>query len=136
MPGHWIIDNTELKFMKHSLIIIMLFVSLLQAGCYYDKHDVLNPASATCDTAIVTYSGSISPVLAANCTGCHSGANAPLNIRLDVYSNVNVQALNGSLLGAVTHSAGFSPMPKNGTKLSDCNISKIAKWIEAGAPNN
>jgi len=27
-------------------------------------------------------------------------------------------------------------MPQNGNKLSDCNITKIEKWITAGAPNN
>ncbi len=109
---------------------------MLQSGCYYDKHDVLNPGSATCDTAIVTYSGSINPIITANCTGCHSGTNAPLGIKLDIYTDVNTQALNGKLLGTITHSAGFSPMPKNGTQLNDCNIAKIKKWVSSGAPNN
>ena len=122
--------------MKRFLFItIILIAGLLQSGCYYDKHDLLNPNS-TCDTTIVTYSGSVNPIITANCTGCHSGANAPLGIQLDVYTNVNIQALNGKLLGAITHSSGFSPMPKNGTKLSDCNIAKISKWVSSGAPDN
>ena len=121
--------------MKRVLIIIVL-ISLLQCGCYYDKHDLLNPGASACDTTIVTYSGSVNPIITDNCTGCHSGTNAPLGITLDIYAGVNVQALNGKLLGAVTHSAGFSPMPKNGLKLNDCNIGKIRKWVSSGAPNN
>jgi hypothetical protein len=34
------------------------------------------------------------------------------------------------------HSPGFSPMPQNDNKLSECNIAKIKKWIATGAPNN
>ena|ERR1700712_2806102 len=122
--------------MKYFSIILLFIIYLLQSGCYYDKHDLLNPGASVCDTAIVTYSGSVNPIITANCTGCHSGANAPLNIKLDIYQGVSVQALNGRILGAITQSPGFSPMPKNGTKLSDCNIAKIKKWIEAGAPDN
>ena len=108
---------------------------MFEGGCYYDKQELLNPNS-TCDTTIVTYSGSVNPLITASCTGCHSGANAPLGIKLDVYTDVNTQALNGKLLGAITHSPGFSPMPKNGTKLSDCNIAKIENGLNAGAPDN
>ena len=115
------------------LAILLILAAFIQ-GCYYDKQ-FLDP-STSCDTAIVTYSGSVSPVLTAFCTGCHSGANAPLGINLDSYTGVKLQVSNGKLLGVVTHSSGFSPMPKNGNKLSDCNIAKIRKWMTAGAPNN
>lgn len=122
--------------MKCFLIIIMVIIVLLQSGCKYDKQELLNPVSSACDTAIVTYSGSINPILTVNCISCHSGSNAPFNIKLDVYADVNAQALNGNLLGAITHASGFPPMPEDGSKLSDCNIDKIKNWINAGAPNN
>ena len=125
-----------MKFMKYILLVILIVICLVQSGCYYDKHDVLNPATFSCDTAIVTYSGTVNPIITANCTGCHSGTNAPLNINLDLYATVNMQALNGKLLGTITHSQGFSPMPKNAPRLNDCNIARIKKWIDAGAPNN
>ena len=63
------------------LIILLISVIFLQ-GCYYDNKDFLDPGTATCDTTIVTYSASVSPVLTAYCVGCHSGANAPLGLRL------------------------------------------------------
>ena len=119
--------------MKYTGIIIFLLAAFSQ-GCYYDK-DLINP-NAICDTTTVTYSGSVKPILTAYCTGCHSGPNAPSNIKLDAHASVKVVADNKKLLGTINHTAGFSPMPKNGTKLSECNIAKIRKWVTTGAPNN
>ena len=120
--------------MKYALIILIL-AALIQ-GCYYDGPDLLDPNRTACDTSIVTYSGTINPILTAYCSGCHSGVNAPSVVRTDNYTSVKTIASNGRLLGTVTHSPGFSPMPKNGSKLNTCNIEKIRKWISAGAPNN
>ena len=124
-----------MKHMKCLLLISVIMFALILNGCYYDKQELLSPVSS-CDTTIVTYSASVSPVLTASCVGCHTGPNAPLGIKLDVFGDVSTNALNGKLLGAITHSPGFSPMPKNGVKLSDCNIDKISKWISLGAPDN
>ena len=117
------------------ITILLISIAFLQ-GCYYDNKDFLDPGTATCDTAIITYSASVRPVLTAYCVSCHSGANAPLGIMLDTYAGVKVQASNGKLVGTVTHAPGVSPMPKNSAMLSDCNIIKIRKWVAAGAPNN
>jgi Planctomycete cytochrome C len=77
-----------------------------------------------CDTANVTFSGSIKPILQTYC------------INFSTYSGVKANATNGKLLGSIRHDAGFSPMPQNGNKLSTCNIALIKAWIDAGAPNN
>ena len=115
--------------------MIMILAGFIQ-GCYYDDQDLLDPNRTVCDTAIITYSGTISPILTAYCSGCHSGANAPSGVRTDNYTSVKTIASNGKLLGTVTHSAGFVQMPKNSPKLNTCNIEKIRKWVTAGAPNN
>lgn len=120
--------------MKIIAIVLLLFAFM--QSCYYDNKDILNPGGTVCDTTIVTYSASINPIMTAYCTGCHSGANAPLGIRLEIYTGVKAQVTNGKLLGSITHAPGFSPMPKNGSKLNDCNIAKIKKWIAGGSPNN
>lgn len=101
-------------------------------GCRYDK-PVL---PAVCDTAIVTFSGSVKPILVTHCLNCHTGTTAPLGVRLDSYTAVKTVALNGKLLGTITHSPGFSPMPQNQAKLTDCQIATISKWINNGALNN
>ncbi len=122
--------------MKYLIIIGIFFIAFSFTGCYYDK-ELLNPGSS-CDTLFVTYSASINPILTAFCTSCHSGVNAPNGIKLDTYPNVKSLALDpsGILLGVIRHSPGFVPMPQNGSKLNDCNIAKIAKWIREGALNN
>lgn len=115
-------------------VIILISIAVL-SGCYYDDPDVLDPNRSVCDTSIVTYSGSVSPILMGNCTGCHSGPNAANSIRLDSRASVLLVG-NQKLLGAINHSAGFSAMPKNGTKLSECSIAKIRIWLANGAPDN
>lgn len=90
----------------------------------------------SCDTSLFTYSGAVSAILSKNCVGCHTGANGGGGIDLSTYSGVQVVALNGHLVGTITHAPGFSPMPKGGAMLSDCNITQIEKWVAAGAPNN
>jgi hypothetical protein len=43
---------------------------------------------------------------------------------------------DGRLLGSIQHASGFSPMPEGSAKMNACNITKIRKWIQAGALNN
>lgn len=90
-----------------------------------------------CDTLNFQYSTAIQPLLQTNCTGCHSAGN-PLGggIDLSTFALAQAFALNGRLLGSVTHSAGYSPMPKGMSALSACNITQIRKWINAGALND
>jgi uncharacterized membrane protein len=93
--------------------------------------------NTNCDTTQFKYSANIAPILSANCTGCHAGgAAASGGIDLSSYSNVKIQASNGRLTGAVTQAPGYSPMPQNAAKLSECQLTQIRKWVAAGAPNN
>ena len=104
-------------------------------GCYYDKEEILYPQTV-CDTANVTYSGSVVPVLIANCNSCHGGSTPSAGIKLDLYAGVKAQVDNGRLWGAVSQATSYSPMPKNAAQLSSCSLTKIKKWIDSGAPNN
>lgn len=90
----------------------------------------------TCDSNQFKYGANISIIINNYCTGCHSGTAASGNIDLSTYNTVKIQAANGRLVGAVTHAAGYSAMPKNANKLSDCQITQIKKWVAAGALNN
>src|SRR5688572_15473549 len=118
-------------------IIIALLGGLALAGCYYDREEDLYPPPGNCETTNVTYSAMIVPLLQNySCNSCHSGPAPSDNISLDNYTGVKAVALNGKLFGAISHSAGFSPMPQGGNKLSACNIDKVKAWIDAGAPNN
>jgi hypothetical protein len=107
------------------------------SSCYYDKEELLYPqGSNTCDTTSVTYSGAVTSILNTYCVSCHSGTAPSGSISLNSYTAVKAQVTNGKLMGSINHASGFSPMPKNASKLSSCNISKIQKWVNAGSPNN
>lgn len=89
-----------------------------------------------CDSSNFTYSGAIKITIQNKCQGCHSGTNAQGSIDISTYTLLKATVTNGKLWGTINHQAGFSAMPKNGTKLSDCEISQFQKWIAAGSPNN
>lgn len=95
-----------------------------------------NNCTGSCDTAVFTYSGAIKPIMDNKCAGCHNPANLGGNIDLSVYTAVRTSALNGKLYGSIAHQPGYSPMPKNAAKLSDCEIRQVQKWIAAGSLNN
>lgn len=95
-----------------------------------------NFCTAACDTATFTFSGAIKPMMDVSCVGCHSPSNAGGGIDLSTYSGVKSAAVSGKLYGSVAQQTGYSAMPKNGYKFSDCKIKQIQKWIAAGTPNN
>jgi uncharacterized membrane protein len=92
--------------------------------------------TSPCDTLSVSFANDIQPMLTTYCLGCHSGSFPSGGISLSGHSNVLVHATNGSLLGSVSHLAGFSPMPIAQAKLNDCNIALIRNWIAQGASDN
>ena len=127
-------DHKNLKFGKDfsiQRIIPLLSIALVaffSQGCYYDVEEELYPGELFCDTTTITYNETIFPILAENCFSCHS-ATAPSGALITVVEN-------GRLMGAITHSEGYEPMPQNAPKLSDCEIGKIRKWINNGAAEN
>lgn len=95
-----------------------------------------NSCGSSCDANVFTYSGAVKTMLETKCVGCHSATNPGGNINLSTYASVRTVALNGKLYGSIAHQTGFSPMPKNSAKLSDCEITQVQRWIAAGALNN
>lgn len=95
-----------------------------------------NKCNSGCDTANVTFSGRIQPLINKLCVNCHSGTAPQGGVSLKTYNDVRTAALNQSLLGSIQHSSGYSPMPKGGKKLSDCEIHAVEIWVKNGAPQN
>lgn len=121
----------KIKYLLFSSIIL-----LLASGCYMDNEEELYRFSNTaCDTANVTYSAVISPIMSANCNACHTGSPASGNpqVVLDNYDGVKTVALNGKLMSSLSYTT--KPMPPS-AKLDDCSIAKINAWINAGSINN
>lgn len=123
-------------------IIILLFIvgTTTLWSCYYDSEEALYPQiSTTCDVSNVTFATTVKPILQASCLSCHSNASAASSgsgIKLENYSDVLITVNNGQLMGAIKHSSGYAAMPQGGGKLTDCEISKLQKWIDNGKLNN
>ena len=120
--------------MKKILIALVAGIFML-SSCYYHKEDLLY--GSNCDTTNVTYSSTMRGLLNNyGCLGCHVGNNPSGGINLETYDNIKTVIDNGRLYGAITHSAGFKPMPDGAAKMNPCDINKVKAWIDAGAPNN
>jgi hypothetical protein len=124
---------------------LMVVAALLMAfgSCYNDKSDKLYPApvTATCDTAAVSFSTDIMPILVAGCNisgGCHDAAGQPTSgYDFSTYAGIqpvaNYEVLVNDINGTPT--ARHNVMPKTGT-ISSCDKNKITAWVNQGSKNN
>lgn len=115
------------------LIVIGLFTN---TGCYYDVENILYPPSEICDTLDISYSSDILPIIDLNCLVCHNQSSALGDIVLEPHPELQNYALNGNLLCSIEHISGCSEMPKNASKLLECDIEKIKIWVNEGALEN
>ena len=91
-----------------------------------------------------SFTKDIAPILAANCTGCHSAKLAIGKLVLDSFASIQEGGPSGPIIapGKSADSLLFEritgkvtpSMPLNGKKLADGEIELIRKWIDAGAP--
>ena len=127
------------KWISFRLFIAAVFILSL-AACKRENEEALikKQGGNVCDTTNVTYSANVSLILQSNCYSCHSTSSGIINVNVNLegYSNVKMQVDNNNLISAITHAPGYTPMPYNLPKLSDCNINIIRAWINGGAPNN
>lgn len=125
---------------------LKLFISLLSltgisfVGCYKDKEELLYPDSVNCGSSLeVSYSNHVVPIVLSNCYSCHGSSvysTSGGSINLEGHGNILVVAQNGLLVKSIRHSAGASPMPKNRSALSSCDVSTIENWVNQGIKNN
>lgn len=119
-----------------SYFFLALFGSVLIIYSCSKKNEEDLSTGTTCNSSNMTYTANIKPILQSFCFSCHGNGLSQNGVNFDTYAGVKAVVDNGKLIGAITHASGFSPMPENGSKLSDCNISKIQDWINHGALNN
>jgi hypothetical protein len=87
-----------------------------------------------CDSSQFTFSKSILPLMNKYCVGCHSTGNSSAAVDVSSYAGVK-SSISKGLMKSLDHT-GYYPMPKGGSKLSDCEINQVKNWINAGALNN
>jgi hypothetical protein len=116
--------------MKYIIFSMSIAVIIFNVSCKNNSVEALSNGSI-CDTTAVKYSTTITSMMTNHCSNCHGGANPEAGIRLESYSDLftNGQA---SLQRMKSNS---KPMPPSG-KLDDCNINKLAAWINQGSLNN
>ncbi len=97
-----------------------------------------NDGMNDCDTTNIHYSTYIQPTIANYCLGCHSYKDAGLCDSLDFtnYPTVATVAQSGLLMDVIRHRYPLPAMPYYGPQLDSCTISKIAAWVNRGAPND
>lgn len=107
-------------------------------GCYYDVESELYGTSAACADTIATYNGSVKKIIDQHCanTSCHAGSSPSAGIGLDTYTLCKSSASNGEFYCSINWNSGCSPMPKNSSKLSDCQINTLNRWKTNGFPEN
>jgi hypothetical protein len=96
---------------------------------------------------VVSYQAHILPILREQCYSCHSAdkykTETSSTLNMEDFASLKYYATpaNGRdnvsyLIGNIRHAPGFQPMPKDGQKLSACEIALIQAWVDAGAPEN
>lgn len=123
---------------KPRIQALLFALALLFNGCYFDSLEEIFPATygGECSTDSITYTNFVKPFLDNTCRGCHNAARLDGNINVDGYNQAVTLAGNGKLLGVIGHQSGYSPMPKNGTKVDNCTYSKLEAWVNNGMPQN
>jgi hypothetical protein len=127
------------------LVLLAIFISLAYgiglSGCSEKRID-LQPQSGVCDTANITFSGTIQPIIQRNCldrschcTGCPNAAGYPSSALWDRFDRLKLYALDGRLVGKL-NGTSQPQMPFQLPPLSSCDIQKVQKWVEQGAPQN
>ena len=116
--------------------ILLLSTAILftLSGCYYDNEEYLYPGTAKCDTSNVTFSGTVAPILAANCNSCHSATAPSGGVVTDNISGVKANITR--IWGSINYTGSYIHMPQNLPKLSNCDLAKIGIWKNAGMPSN
>ncbi|HEX4875212.1 MAG TPA: hypothetical protein VFV31_00975 [Chitinophagaceae bacterium] len=120
-------------------ILIFISSSILISSCYYDKEELLygnSNAPCTDTTTFFSYTQKVVPILRQYCYSCHSGSFPSGNQLMGTYTADKTMAQSGKLYGSISHTSGFSAMPKGMAKLSNCQINTVKKWIDAGMLNN
>lgn len=93
-----------------------------------------NTSSSACVTANMSFVNNVLPIFATNCNGCHNATVPAGGINLTTFAGT--KAASTRLVGSISHTTGYVPMPSSTTKLSTCDINKIAAWISQGTLNN
>jgi hypothetical protein len=123
-----------LKLKNLSFLLIICASVLVVMSC--DDED--DPEPGACETENLTYDNWAKDYIDGSCAtaGCHDADFAANMVPFGMFDYESTKAAVGfdRIIGSIKRETGFSPMPKGGAMVSDCNISKMEAWIADGAP--
>ncbi len=125
-----------LKLKNLSFLLIICASVLAVMSCGDDDDDPTDPT--VCETENLTYDNWAKDYIDGSCatSGCHNADFATNMVPFGMFDYESTEAAVGfgRIIGAIKRESGFSPMPKGGEMVSDCDISKMEAWIADGAP--
>lgn len=127
--------------MKKVFLVLMMgsVIVFSMSSCYKDNEEEFYQNWGTaCDTANVSFSSAVVPILQSNCLGCHSAAAAAgSGAGIILEGHAKFSTMNAALVvNSIKQNGQASAMPKGGNKLDNCSISKIEAWFSQGKQNN
>jgi hypothetical protein len=112
----------------------------LLSSCYYDKEELLYPTKGCENASEISYTNDLVPILKSNCYSCHDTQNAASRgdgMKLDSYQDFKNVSDASEFLLSIKQSVPYVVfMPKNGAKLSECDIKAFEQWIFDGSKDN
>jgi mono/diheme cytochrome c family protein len=123
-------------FVRPAMVGTAALLLGLAASCTYSHGDPAPACNASTQT--ITYAGVISPIFDAHCRECHASSQANNKGGGNDFGDYTGISRYPStrLLGCIKQEPGYPAMPQGRPKLSDCDIERIQRWIDAGKPNN
>ena len=120
--------------------IFWLLTFLLLGSCAYDNREDLLPtdpgAPDSCGLTDVSFAAEVQPLLVASCNQtCHNAVDRRGGVVLETHAEVESFVRAERLLGTVRRAAGFSAMPP-GSRLPECDLEILERWVAEGALNN
>lgn len=109
-------------------LTFLLAIGLFSLNACKEEEDPVDPPAET----NVTYTDDAAAILNASCafSGCHNSGSQVGS--LEGYTDAKAFAEFGRMIPAIKHEANYSPMPKNGNKLSADKIATLEQWVEDG----
>lgn len=111
--------------------LFLFFISF--SACKNNSKEKL--LGGICDTSDTKFSTFVNPFITSKCLSCHSTANAGSaggGTDLEGYNNISDHS--SSILSSMIRTN--NPMPKNGSTIDACSITKFQSWLNQGTPNN
>jgi mono/diheme cytochrome c family protein len=116
-------------------LIVITGIASLWTACSKTSADKLNGGIDSCVTANMGYAKDILPILQQYCFPCHGNGNTVFANGVNLQGSDNGYSEAQGILPNVTHAAGVDPMPAGKPQLGQCEINKIAAWLQQGNPH-